>query len=180
MLIIWKWAWENESSSTDHDSDDGNEEDDLKDGDDPCDGDDPECDQANTKTSMACVSDAIHTVIFKGIGSVDVLRTARDRLQEGFTVQVRLNPEPHNRFDSKEIAFQCNLDGQWKWIGYVVWEALSEVHAALRDNSITDVKFSWIKYIVNWTRSVPGYFAGVEISTKGRWGGAVVLSSGTH
>ena len=42
----------------------------MKDGDDPCDGDDPECDQANTKTSMACVSDVIHTVIFKCIGSV--------------------------------------------------------------------------------------------------------------
>ena len=114
VLIIWKWAWENESSSTDHDSDDGNDEDDLKDGDNPVDGDNPECDQANTETSKACVSDAIHTVIFKCIGSVrdvtcqKVLRTARDRLQEGFTVQVRLNPEPHNRFDSEAIAFQCN------------------------------------------------------------------------
>lgn len=75
VLIIWKWAWENESSSTDHDSDDGNDEDDLKDGDNPVDGDNPECDQANTETSKACVSDAIHTVIFKCIGSVrDVKR----------------------------------------------------------------------------------------------------------
>ena len=45
----------------------------------------------------------------------------------------------------------------------MVREALSEVHVALMDSSITDVKFSWIKYIVNWTRFGPGYFAGVEI-----------------
>ena len=125
-------------------------------------------------------------MIFKCIGSVrdaacqEVLRTARDRLQEGFTVQVRLTPEPHNGFDSEAIAFQCNLDGQWKQIGYIVREALPEVHAALKDNSITDVKFSWIKYMVNWTRSGPGYFAGVEISKKGRWGSAVILSSSTR
>ena len=157
MLIVWKWAWENETSSTDHDSDNGEDEGDSKD------GDNPECDQVNTETSMVCVSNANYTVTFKCIGSVrdvacqEALCTARDRLQEGFTVQVRLNPEPHNRFDSEAIAFQCNLDGQWKRIGYVVREALSEVHAALSDSSITDVKFSWIKYIVNWTRSGPGY-----------------------
>ena len=62
------------------------------------------------------------------------MRVARDMLQQGFTVQVRLDPEPQNKFDFEAIAFQCNLDGRWKRIGYVVQEALSEVHTALKDN----------------------------------------------
>ena len=55
VLIIWKWVWESKSSSTDNDSDYGNDKGDLKD------SDDPECNQANTESSMVCVSDTIHT-----------------------------------------------------------------------------------------------------------------------
>ena len=44
-------------------------------------------------------------------------------------MSVHLTPKPFNMYDSKAVAFECNLDGEWKEIGYVV--ALPEVHAAL-------------------------------------------------
>ena len=61
---------------------------------------------------------------------------ACNRLAKGFTVPVRLNPEPHNVKDSKAIAFQCELDRKWTQIGYVMKELLDvhvhvvHVHAA--------------------------------------------------
>ena len=42
---------------------------------------------------------------------------------------MRLIPEPHN-VDSKAIALQCELDGKWLQIGYIVKELLDEVHVA--------------------------------------------------
>ena len=112
-----------------------------------------------------------HTVTFKCTGAhreeyQDTLREARNRLAKGFTVPVRLNPEPHNVKDSKAIAFQCELDGKWIRIGYVVKELLGKVHAALSDKNIVSVRFSCI---TDWRRSGPGYFAGINISRNGYW-----------
>lgn len=53
-----------------------------------------------------------------------------------------------------------------------VKELLDEVHAALRNKhilNVLNVRFSWIKYITDWRRSGPGYFAGINISKNGDW-----------
>lgn len=98
--------------------------------------DEPECDQDTERNTRP---ECIHTIIFKCIGSTrekmyqKVLEKARDRIQEGFTVPVRLTPEPYNMYDSEAVAFECNLDGEWKKVGYVVHEVLPEVHAALQE-----------------------------------------------
>lgn len=50
--------------------------------------------------------------------------------------------------------FMCKLEN-WKKIGYVVNEALSDVHQALSENSITSIRFAWVKYKVQW--KTPGF-----------------------
>ena len=70
--------------------------------------------------------------------------------------------------DSKAIAFECNLESEWKIIGYIVREALDAVHDALNKHTITEIKVDWIKYIVHWSRSGPGWYAGVRITKEGK------------
>lgn len=44
-------------------------------------------------------------------------------------------------------------------------EVLDEVHTALHHHDILSVRFSWIKYISDWTLSLSGtgYFAAISI-----------------
>lgn len=62
----------------------------------------------------------------------------------GYTVPVRMRPEPTNIVNSRAIVFECELDGKWKKIGYVVSDILDEVHAAISSNLIISVKFKCI------------------------------------
>ena len=43
--------------------------------------------------------------------------------------------------DSKVIAFACDVTGTWETIGYVVREALDELHKAMDDGHILKVQF---------------------------------------
>ena len=101
-----------------------------------------------------------HTVVFKCIGCVrdaeyqNTLRAVRDLIAQGEFVPVRLNPEPTNIKDARAIAFECNIKDQWKKV-YVLKELLDDVHAAINRKEIISVKFGWIKYITDWTRSGP-------------------------
>ena len=94
-------------------------------------------------------------------------------------MQVRLKLEPENPKDSKAICFECFMDGKWHRIGYVVREALDSVHSALNQSQITAVEFDWIKYVVHWSRSGPGWYTGINITQKGNWPTDVVLSKST-
>lgn len=78
-----------------------------------------------------------HTVTFKCMGT-----TKEDRYQEtlacvaqltsaGHEVRCKLQAEPENPFDSRAIAFRCEVDSSWHTTGYVVKEALDDVHEAL-------------------------------------------------
>ena len=108
-----------------------------------------------------------HTVVFKCIGAVrdsdsqTTLRAARDRLADRYTVPVRMRQEPTNIMDSRAVVFERELNGKWNKVGYVVSDILEEVHAAINANKILDTRFKWMKYITTWTRSGPGYFAGM-------------------
>lgn len=86
----------------------------------------------------------IHTLVFKCIGSNNsqaVLRSTSQKLENGDTVRLTLNPEPRNPEDAR----YSQIDNEWHRIGYVVQECLNAVHAALSNN------FSWAKYVVHWS-----------------------------
>ncbi len=170
IMVIWEWEWLSESSQLDIDSDgDGGDTDET-------------CESAGTETESGTESDqesndtqTEDTVTFKCIGasrevhSQDALASAKQKLDRGESVPVRIEPEPSNPFDSDAISFQCKLDDTWVTIGYVVKEILPHVHRAIQSHSIVSVDFKWIKYIVMWTRSGPGYYAGINVTCRGKW-----------
>lgn len=126
-----------------------------------------------------------HTLVFKCIGATKskdyqaVLKKARDLIASGQSVPVRLSKEPQNPYNSRAIAFTCYVDGRWKRIGYVVDEIVDEVHTAIDRNEIISVVFSWVRYITEWSRSGPGFFAGIAICKAGPWPHNVVTASST-
>ena len=126
-----------------------------------------------------------HTIVFKCIGATKsrdyqaVLKKARNSIASGLSVPVRLSPEPHNPYNSRAIAFTCYMDGQWHRIGYVVDEIVNEVHSAISSNAILSVEFSWIRYITEWSRCGPGFFAGIAICKAGFWPPNVVRVQST-
>ena len=121
----------------------------------------------------------LHTITFKCIGSVknlayqNALAQVSKYLSKGETVPVKLLPEPLNPVDTQAVAFVCELNGEWKPIGYVVREALDDVNEGLKKQLIVETKFNWVKYITSWKRSGPGWYAGIDITVKGRWSASV-------
>ena len=51
----------------------------------------------------------------------------------------------------------------------VVCEALDFVHNALVAKKIIHVKFAWVKFLIKWARSGPGFYAGIDIALNGKW-----------
>ena len=109
----------------------------------------------------------------------EVLCIASRKLGKEDEVTVRIRPEPDNPVDSRAIAFECKVQDEWELIGYVVREAVESVHDALHHKVITDVKFNWIKYIIHWSRSGPGWYAGITITKQGKWPQDAVRCSST-
>ena len=91
-------------------------------------------------------------------------------------VKVELRPEPNNPWDAQAIAFFCELDSKWHRIGYVVKECVQSVHNAL---SMHQIEFKWVKYIVHWSKSGPGWYAGIRITKKGGYWPNIVVKSGS-
>ena len=124
-------------------------------------------------------------MVFKCIGSnkdtnsQEVLRQVAQKRENGDVVEVKLRPEPTNPVDSRAIAFVCYHNGVWQRIGYVVKECTDAVHSALARNLIVTVEFSWVKYIVHWSRSGPGWYAGIKIVKMGSWPADVVRAGST-
>ena len=52
-------------------------------------------------------------------------------------------------------------------------EALQDVHKAIAEDEIMEVKFGWIKFKMNWHRSGFGWYAGIDITKKGEWSSSV-------
>ena len=124
-----------------------------------------------------------HSVVFKCIGAAkerrpqEVLAEASYKIQKGETVEVRLRPEPSNPKDSRAIAFECKINANWERIGYVVRDALNAVHNAIQTDSITSVKFEWIRFITHWSWCAPGWYCGVAVIKRGDWPTEVVRCS---
>ena len=116
-----------------------------------------------------------HTIPFKVFRCTketdyqQTLRMASSQLDRRATVAVQLKVEPDNPVDPNAVAFVCNMDGTFKRIGYVVKEAQSAVRDALHRNDVIAVRFKWVKYVSDWYRMEPGYFAAVNITKRGMW-----------
>ena len=127
-----------------------------------------------------------HTVVFKCIGAVrdsqsqETLRIAKHKVHNGWTVPVRMRHEPTNIVDAQAVVFECKVEEKWERIGYVVSDILNEVHSAIDNNLLLDVKLKWVKYITDWTRSDPGYFAGIAVTKCGQWERKVVRYRSTR
>lgn len=185
VYILWKWQ-ENETSfgdtedepSRSYDQDSLSQEceqDGLSQY--TCD-DESECDEKENAGT--------HTVTFKCIGaskcsnSQEILKLVNESLSRKCDVPVDIFPEPDNPFDSRAIAFKARIENKWHTIGYVVREATEAVHDVMSRKAIVNVKFAWAKYLILWSRSGPGYYAGIDITTQGRWPPVVVKSASTQ
>ncbi len=144
--------------------------------------DQEECADERDKFESSFVT---HTVSFKCIGAnrdeghQSSLRAAAKAIQEGRNVPVRLQREPENPKDSNAIAFQCHIGDVWRRVGYVVKEALPDVHDALNAGAILSVKFAWVKFLLCWSRSGPGFYAGINVSKQGDWSTNVMHCAST-
>ncbi len=177
VLVVWKWR----SDDTTMLNENSEESYIVQDSDRDSDDEDNVPNEPADTVSVTCMATAReHTVTFKCIGATrdqawqQSLRAARDALEKGKVIPVRLQPEPNNVRDSKAIAFECCLEGKWSCIGYIVRELLDEVHDVIEKRLIARVEFDWIKYKSNWTYSGPGYFAGISITKIGFWSDRVV------
>ena len=126
IFVIWDWKWIKEDSDSGSDtsaasilvpafdSEDDSNSDDAPDS-----------------------SEVTHSVTFKCIGSTkeqryqEFLARIAQKRSKGEDVQCKIKPEPTNPVDSQAIAFESEIDGVWQVIGYVVKEALCDVHNAL-------------------------------------------------
>ena len=65
-------------------------------------------------------------------------------------------------------------------MAYVVDELLETVHNAIDKNKVLSVELEWAKFIVYWSKSGPGCYAGIKIVKKGEWPSLVVRSASTR
>lgn len=79
-----------------------------------------------------------HTVVFKCIGAVRdtqsqrVLYQAKNKLDSGWTVPVRMRPEPTNIRDARAVVFECKLEDKWqKILGMLSKTFLTRFHSAI-------------------------------------------------
>lgn len=155
VLIIWNWIWqeENQQSMTSSSEFEANVQ---------------EVSDENSDLNTVAVSgDIKHSVVFKCIGATKETRMQLQKIEAGEVVPVHIQPEPDDPVDARAIAFECVLNNKWERIGYVVREDLEPVHDALHHDLVLEVKFSWIKYVVHWSRSGPGWYAGITITKQG-------------
>lgn len=93
----------------------------------------------------------------------------------GVCVCVRIEPELRNPYDSG--AFLCFVEGPWQRIRYIVREAVKEVHAVITAGDILWVKFVHVKYLIQWYRSAPGFYACINIVRRDEWSHTCIQSS---
>lgn len=170
VIVIWDWMWLEAS-----DSDVSESENQSQDYSNPYLQSDDIDSTVESEQETGVPSSPQHTVTFKCIGTThdvnaqQVLMQVSQQLERGEVVPVAIVPEPDNQYDSQAIAFKCQIAEKWHRIGYVVKKVLVHVHNALTQDKIADVSFSWVKYLVVWPRSGPGYYAGINITINGTW-----------
>ena len=176
-FVIWKWEWVNEHYEYASDGESRTSTEIIPEtpplhGSDHDNGEEPSlC--LDGATALKVCPQVTHTVTFKCIGTTkenkyqeNLARISQLRIR-GIIVPCRVKAEPNNPYDSKPIAFECQVDGVWCIIGYVVREALDELHDAMAGKKITQVSLAWVKFQLFW--SAIGWYAGVNITCSGQW-----------
>ena len=175
VYVAWTWQWEDHSSSApfclspappDHSPSETKSENETE-------VDKPEVEESK-----------LYIVKFKCIGAnkdpnaQSMLRVLaeldNDELRK---VDVQLVPEPNNPVDAKAISFVAFHNGTRQRIGYIVREAVDDVHTALKNNQIVKISFDWVKYRIKWVLSGPGYYAAINITKMGKWSPVVYKSA---
>lgn len=172
-FVLWNWVWVDELSS-DEDSDDDVEshkqDEEFSPDDEPSEPDDS-------------LPEITHSVIFKCMGTTkesryqELLELAKKKMAKGICVPVKIQKEPTNPVDARAIAFMCCADEQYERIGYVVTEVLNDVHSAMDENKILNVRFDWIRLLFRFRK--PGWYAGIIITRRGEWSQTVMRSRST-
>ena len=80
-----------------------------------------------------------------------------------------MKPEPDNCFDANAIAFEIQINDEWRRVGYLVSEVLQAVHHAIENQAIQSVRLEWVKFITHWSRSTPGWYCRINIEKIGPW-----------
>ena len=181
VFVIWKWSWCDSFSDLQGDSfsqsdaDENDLEDILEVPETPPDSD-------NEEKSCEPIT---HCIVFKCIGVTkdphiqEVLSLVSKELKQGRCVNVELVKEPTNPVDSLAVAFMCTLENKKEKLGYVVREALDAVHSALNNDEIVFANVAWARFLIHWSRSGPGWYAGVSVTKIGEWPATVVRCSST-
>ncbi len=166
VFVIWNWIWLEPENDEDEDATTRSVESDIESNVNKDVIDDKEREELGETESRSIT----HSVVFKCIGASrdpncqEVLAWASHQIREGKHVEVRLQPEPTNMFDSLAIQFVLKMNDSWNRIGYVVREALDAVHNALKSDSISSVEVSWVKYLIHWSNSGPGWYCGIKVA----------------
>lgn len=159
LLIIWDWD-AGHVTADDEQVDDSDDET-VYSGEDDQSGSGSDTEDDNeTTVAFKCIrvtQDAVYQ---------SILAEVKERLKRE-KVAVKMSPEPTNQFDARAIAFQCHHRGTWQTIGYVVREALDDVHEAIETCKIVSVEFAWVKYKL--LKRSPGYYTAILITRKGDW-----------
>ena len=138
IFVLWEWYWIEDSSIASSVSNS------------PM----PSDDNSSSSDDDNSVPAITHSVIFKCMGVTkekwyqDTLKYAKQQLDNGIQLPLKLQPEPDNKCDSKAIAFMCQDNLGWLRIGYVLHELTNEVHGAINNGKILNVAFDWIKCCV--------------------------------
>ncbi len=134
-----------------------------------------------TKTVITIMS--CHVVTFKCIGRTksrdyqSALKKARDMLRIIKTKTIIMCPslwclnQPIHVIPKHWLLFVWLMANNTQ-----LSELLDEVHAARNVGSNVSVKFSWIRYVTQWSRSGP---AGIDIEKNGMWSTNVVSRQST-
>lgn len=185
VLVFWCWKWENTEDSESSFEESTSHSEITVIAETPLQSDcSDECDEEVAGAAVPFDTDTspliMHTVVFKCIGCTkdpsyqETLARVAQLRNGGKEIDCKLEPEPENPIDSEAIAFKCNVDGAWGCVGYVVREALTEVHRAIQEKKITEVSVEWVKFIIYWR--TPGWYAGINVTRIGEWSQTVILS----
>ena len=109
-----------------------------------------------------------------------LLSLVSKEMKAGKTVEVKVLPEKDNPKNARALTFCCYLNDKWLRIGYVVEETLDAVHDAWNKQKIVHVKFEWVKFIIHWSNSSPGWYAGINIAKSGEWPRCVINSASSR
>ena len=186
VFIIWHWEWQEDFSSDEDDRTSITVIPETPSISDSENSDDDSTTNLTASLSLLTTGDTVitHAVTFKCIGSTketqyqEALSSAAARLNRGEAVLCQVLPEPNNPIDSEAICIQFKLDRKWYKVGYVIHEALSDLHTALRESKVTKVSIDWIKYIIYWR--TPGWYTGINITRIGEWSSTVVRSQSAN